>query len=239
MQTIVILYDTPSGPAYVIADGLRINTKAEMYACVGNERFDNNGYKKLAKVPLSQMTALERGSDGVIRMTSPSGVSCVAPQNLKLEKRTGVTPKDLADMALLTGRFISKSASTQGSDMVPPEFKTGMKIVVVPGPDPEPAEYLRVTRAPTIPLLREYLRQYAAAPHTVEVKGALAGMITGEGENALIAYRRSVDTGAPNYGLLKTAREQAAEALKVMVNFVRADKLRFETDSITHSRRRK
>jgi hypothetical protein len=234
-QTVVILYEGASGPAFVIADGLRINTKTELYACVGNERFDNNGYKRLPKVPLAQMTALERGSDGVIRMTSASGVTCVVPQNLKLEKRTGLTPKDLADMATLSGRFLAKSASTMGSDMVPPEFKTGMKIVVVPAPDPELAEYLRVTREPSISLLREYLQQYPAAAHTPAVKNSLAGMIAEEGENALLAFRRSVETGAPDYGRLRAARERAGEALQVVVAFVRAEKLRFETDSLTQN----
>src|SRR5262245_54594273 len=98
-----------------------LNGKSEVYACSGSERLENNTYKKLGKIPLSAALAIERDSNGILRMTTSGGTTCIVPQNLKLEKRKDLTPSDLAEMAVVTGRWISKSAN--GNDLVPPEFK--------------------------------------------------------------------------------------------------------------------
>jgi len=229
----IILYETPNGPAYVQANTILLNGKNEVYACADNTPLDNNAYKRLGKMKLDQAQAIERGTDGVLTMTTAGGKSCIVPQNLKLEKKTTLTPSQMADQAVISGRFISKS--TNGADLVPSEFKIGTLIKFVPAADDELAEYLRVTRKAPQPLLGEYLTKYPSAPHTLEVKNILAGMIVTDGENALATYKKSVEMKAPDYKQLRVAREKANEARKVVPSFIRAEKLLFETDSLTQN----
>ena len=228
----IVLYDTPAGPAYVQAADVTLNGKPEVLTCIGDEKLDNNGYKRLPKSPLSAALIVERDSAGLLRMTTSGGTTCIVPANLKLEKKTVYLPKDLAAMAVLGGRVISKSAN--GADVMPAEFKPGTRIQFVAVADDELAEYLRVSRTPAIALWGEYLKQYPAAAHSNEVKNALAGMITAEGESALAAFKRSQDDKAPKYELLRAAKAKAAEARKV-ISFVRAEKLSFDADALVQS----
>jgi hypothetical protein len=228
----IILYESSAGPAYVQATDILINGKNEVYVCGDADAHDNSSYKRLGKAKIATATSIDRDPKGVLRMTTAGGTACIAPMNLKLEKRKGVTPRELADMAVLTGRFVSRSAN--GNDTVPPQFAVGTRIVFVPGPDAEMAEYLRVTRKPTIALLREYLLQYPAAAHTNEVKQGLAGMITAEGESALLEYKQSVESGKPAYATLRTARDKMLDAKRVVPSFVRAEKLQIEIESLLH-----
>jgi hypothetical protein len=226
----IILYDTPNGPAYVQAADIVLNGKDELYTCQGNETFDNGTYKKLSKAKLVGVQSMERDASGIIRMTSAGGTTCVVPQNLKLEKRKNVTVSELADMALVGGRWLSKSPL--GVDAMPVQFPIGMKIVFVPAPDPELAEFLRVTRKPSIALLQEYFGLYPAAAHTTEIKNLLAGMITMEGEAALQEHRKTVESKTPDYPALRRARDKAIEARKVVPGFTRADKLLSDINSL-------
>ena len=66
---VIELYDGPNGAAYLQIAEFLINGKAEVRACGGIERIDKSAYSKLAKVPLSGATSLERGADGI--MTTP------------------------------------------------------------------------------------------------------------------------------------------------------------------------
>jgi hypothetical protein len=225
----IILYETPNGPAFVQASELLLNGKNEAYVCTEGETHDNNSYKKQPKVKIAGAQSMERDASGVIHMITASGTSCVVPQNLKLEKRKGVTLRELADLAVLSGKYISKSGN--GSDSVPAQFAVGTKIVFVPAADAELAEFLRVSRRPSIALYREYLLQYPAAAHTAEVKQSLAGMITAEGEAALANYKKSASS-TPDYPTLRIARDKAMDAMRVVPSFVRADKLRLEVDQL-------
>jgi hypothetical protein len=225
----IVLYESANGPAFVQAAEILLNGKNEVYVCTEGETHDNSSYKKQPKVKITGAQSIEREMNGVLHMMTAAGTFCIVPQNLKLEKRKGVTLKELADMAVLSGKFIAKSGN--GSDSVPPQFAPGTKIVFAAAADAELAEFLRVSRRPAIALYREYLLQYPAAAHTAEVKQALAGMITGEGEAALASYKKTA-SGTPEYPTLRIARDKATEAMKVVPSFVRADKLRLEVDQL-------
>jgi len=84
--TAIELYDGPSGAAYVQLTDVLINGKAEMRDCSpsGAGAVDKSAYGKMGKVTLVVGGVLERGPDGVLHYSSPSGQTiCVAPENAK------------------------------------------------------------------------------------------------------------------------------------------------------------
>jgi hypothetical protein len=217
------LYDGPNGAAYVQIAEFMINGKAELRACGAAERIDKSAYSKLAKVPLSGATSLERGADGVMTITRDSVATCVVPSNLKLEKNEGSTPAELAEMAVVQGRVTASSPA--GLD-APQPLKRGVKIQFVAEADTELAEYLRAERAHSIAGWRDYLGRYPAAPHLGQAKQALAALLVKEGEDHLAAYRKSAGTAAPAYAELKAAKQGDDEARDLAPSSAAALKLR-------------
>ena len=224
--TAIILYTSDSGPAYVHASDILLNGRTEVLACPSEKTIDNNGYRKLSKMLLSQAVSLERRADGILYMATTSGSTCVVPSNLKLERNVSYSPKDMADRAVISGTFVARSSN--GMQSVPSEFKAGTILHFVATPDTELAEYLRAARAQSIPLWRTYVGQYPSSPHAAEAKQSLATLITAAAAADLAEYQKSVPTQSPNYAKLRSARLQADDAHSIAPGFVPAGKLQFD-----------
>ncbi|HUR36371.1 MAG TPA: hypothetical protein VM009_01050 [Terriglobales bacterium] len=218
----VILFQGETGPAYAQVQGIQLNGKSEVYVCSGTAPLTNDTYKKQPKTQLSLATALERGADGVLTMTTAGGTNCVVPTNLKLEKNKSYTPSDLVDMAQVMGALISASSNAQGGGF-PVQIKKGTKIVFVASPDVENAEYLRADRAQTILLWQDYVKQYPSGPHLAQARSGLAALFIKQAETELAAYHKSSSANQPEYARLNQARLQVEESKRALSTFARAD----------------
>ena len=210
--TAIELYDGPSGAAYVQLTDVLINGKAEMRDCSpsGAGAVDKSAYGKMGKVTLVVGGVLERGPDGVLHYSSPSGQTiCVAPENAKFEHGATYSLSGLADQATLHATPI---ASGSGTPLNAPPIRKGVKLVFVAAPNVELAEFLRAQRASEIPGWQGYLARYPASPHTGEAKRSLASLFADAGETALQDYDKSVAAQAPLYSQLKTAKTKADQA---------------------------
>jgi hypothetical protein len=224
----IILFQSDSGPAYAQVTDLLLNGKVEVYVCQGTESLDNSTYKKLPKASLAQATALDREASGVMTMTTSSGSSCALPVNLKLEKNKSYTLSELAEMAVVQSRLLSKSSNAP--EVPPQQIKQGTRIQFVDAPDVELAEFLRARRAQTIPLWTDYLKQYGSSSHAAEAKTGLATLISADAETELSFYHKTVAEKSPNYERLTRAKARAAEARRVLPSFAKADAVIKEVD---------
>ena len=221
-----VLYDGPDGPAYVEVSDLMLNTKLEVLVCDSGAKVDNNSYKKMAKMRLAQATSIERRADGALFMKTTNGEPCILPTGLKLEKNTSYTLSQLADQATLQGQIAGRSSNAAQAI---PTVKPGVRIVFIDAPNTELAEYLRASRWQTIDLWRPYLQNFPSGPHAGEARDSLAGLICKAGEAALAAYVESAKSSSPKFDLLASARSSSQDALKVVPNYARAQKLGFDT----------
>jgi hypothetical protein len=222
--TAIELFDGPNGAAFVQLSGLLINGKAEVRSCGGTTEINKSAYGKLAKISLnSAVTSLERDANGVMNLSRGSAAECVVPSNLKFDKDESLTPAQLADRAVVTGQVVGSSPA--GTTTVPP-FKPTVKIVFVPAPDTELAEFLRATRAHSVSQWQDYLGRYPKAAHNDLAKQALAALFLREGEDGLASYRSSASTNSPNYADLKTAQSRANQAREMLPANEDAAKLR-------------
>ena len=222
--TAIELFDGPNGAAFVQVTGLLINGKAEVRSCGGATEINKSTYGKLAKIQLnSAVTSLERDAKGTMNLTRGSAAECVVPSNLKFDKDESLTPAQLAERAVLTGQVVGSSPA--GTTAVPP-FKPTVKIVFVPAPDTEFAEFLRATRAHSVAQWQDYLSRYPKAAHIDLAKQSLAALFLKEGEDGLASYRSSVSTSSPNYADLKTAQSRANQAHELLPANEEAAKLR-------------
>ena len=172
--TAIELFDGPNGAAFVQVTGLLINGKAEVRSCGGATEINKSTYGKLAKIQLnSAVTSLERDAKGTMNLTRGSAAECVVPSNLKFDKDESLTPAQLAERAVLTGQVVGSSPA--GTTAVPP-FKPTVKIVFVPAPDTEFAEFLRATRAHSVAQWQDYLSRYPKAAHIDLAKQSLAAL---------------------------------------------------------------
>ncbi|HEV2961528.1 MAG TPA: hypothetical protein VG649_06865 [Candidatus Angelobacter sp.] len=208
----IALFDGPNGPAYVQINGLMINAKTELRVCDGVAKLDKKTYDKLPKIQLQGATSLERGQNGVLSLAGAPGApgtSCVVPSGLKFDKNAEFTTSEAADQATLQGTVVSASAK-QALEL--PAVKPGLRLVFVPAPDTELAEYLRAERAHSIPGWREFLVRYDSSPHSAEAKKNLAALFDEAGEVAFAEYQKSVAAHQPDLAHLKRAIAQAAQA---------------------------
>jgi tetratricopeptide (TPR) repeat protein len=209
----IALFDSPNGQAYVQINGLMLNSKTELRVCDGVPKFDKKTYDKLPKTQLQGATSLERGQDGVLILASASGSVCVVPSGLKFDKNAEFTTSEAADQALLQGAVIGASAK-QSSDL--PALKPGVRLVFVPAPDTELAEYLRAERTHTVAGWREFLVRYDSSPHAGEAKKNLAALFEEAGESAFDEYQKSVTAHRPDLTHLKRAHGQAEQAIHTL-----------------------
>src|SRR5690348_17194785 len=89
----IVLFDLPSGPAYVQITGATLNGKTELRTCDGVAKFDKRSYDVLPRVQLKAASVLERTADGVLMLridgTKPF---CVVPNGIKFDKSPELTP---------------------------------------------------------------------------------------------------------------------------------------------------
>jgi hypothetical protein len=197
------LFDGPNGASYVQITGLLINGKTELRACGGATQINKSNYGKLAKIALtSAVTSLERDPAGTMNLKLGTESQCVVPSNLKFEKDETLTPAQLAERAVLDGTIVGSSPA--GIRQVPP-FKATVKLVFVPAPDVELAEYLKADRARSIAGWQDYLSRYSKTGHTDPAKQSLAALLLKQGEDSLAAYRGSAASNSPAYAQLKAA----------------------------------
>ncbi|HXB21037.1 MAG TPA: hypothetical protein VNV88_06640 [Candidatus Solibacter sp.] len=234
----IAVFDGPNGAAYVQINGLMINGKTELRVCDGISKFDKKTYDKLPKVQLQGANSLERGQDGVLVLASASGSACVVPSGLKFEKNAEFTNAEAADQAILQGAVIGASAK-QASEL--PLMKPGVRLVFVPSPDTELAEYLRAERTHTVAGWREFLVRYDSSPHTAEAKKNMAALFEEAGESAFADYQKSVAAHQPDLAPLKQAQGQAEQASHAVEGYPAAQKLlaliHSELDKFTESDR--
>lgn len=210
--TAIELYDGPSGAAYVQLTDVLINGKAEMRDCNPYESagVDKSSYGKMGKVLLVEGGMLDRGPNGVLHYTSPSGQTvCVVPANAKFEHGGTYSLSSLADQAFLHG---SPIAGGSGTPLAAPPIRKGVKLVFVPAPNMELAEFLRAQRANDVEGWQAYLAKYTSAAHGTEAKRSLAVLFSDAGEAAIAAYDKSVAAASPLYSQLKTAKAKADQA---------------------------
>ena len=219
--TAIELYAGPAGQSYVQITAVLINDKVELRLCGSSPKIDKSAYGKLTKVVLGVGDSVEYGADGVLTLIRGGNSSCVVPSNLKFEKNAPVTPADLASHGVLRAKVLSSGSSAV--EALPP-MKPGMKLVFVPAPDVELAEYLRADRSSTISFWQDYLARYPATSHTIQAKESLASLLAEDGERDLALYTKSL-ASPPSYQGLKSAKLRADQALSVVPNFTPASKL--------------
>ncbi|MGB7984602.1 MAG: hypothetical protein WCF54_05530 [Terracidiphilus sp.] len=211
--TAIELYDGPSGAAYVQLSGVFINSKVEMKDCSPFQAgpVDKNTYGKMGRVLLAAGGILERGADGVLRYNSGSGQPvCVVPANARFDHSAVYSLSGLADQALLQGTPISGGVQTP---LTAPPIRKGVKLLFVPAPNLELAEYLRAQRAGDMEGWQTYLSRYPSTPlHSVDAKRSLAGLYAAVGEASVQAYDKTVADAQPLYSELKTAKLKADKA---------------------------
>jgi hypothetical protein len=226
--TAIELYDGPSGAAYVQLADVLINGKAEMKDCspFGTGAVDKSIYGRMGKVLLVPGGVLERGADGVMRYSSPSGQTiCVVPDNVKFDRGGSYSLSALADQASLHATPIN---SGSGTPLAAPPIRKGVKLVFVTAPNVELAEFLRAQRASDVDGWQIYLSKYPATAHATESKRSLASLFADAGEASIQAYDKSVAAQAPLYSELKTAKGKADKAHSLASDLAACKKLEGE-----------
>jgi hypothetical protein len=190
-----------------IADVL-INGKAELRTCPPDTAsIDKSTYGKLPKLTFATDGVLERGKDGVLRYSVGNAPAiCVVPTNVKFEHKASYSASELADFAVLKALPLAPAGQTP---LPLPPLSKGVKLVFVPAPDTELAEFLLGQRSSQITGWQTYLASYPAAPHTGSAKSALALLYVAAGQASLDTYEKSSATTSPSYSDLKNAKIQA------------------------------
>ena len=133
----------------------------------------------------------------------------MVPANAKFEHGGAYSLSALADQALLHGTPIGGGG---GTPLSAPPIRKGVKLVFVPAPNLELAEFLRAQRANDMDGWQAYLSKYPSSQHTTEAKRSLAALFSDAGEASLQAYDKSVAAALPIYSELKTAKAKADKA---------------------------
>ena len=144
--TAVVLFDGPKGAAYVQITDAALNGKTEVRSCDGVSKLDKNTYNGLPRVSLADASSLQRGADGVLKLTANGKSVCILPSNLKFERSAELTPAAAAEQAIIRGTIVP----TSPRDATIPEFKPGVQLVFIAAPDVELADFLRAQRANTV-----------------------------------------------------------------------------------------
>ena len=217
----IVLFDGPKGAAYVQMTGIALNGKTEVRICDGVAKIDKKTYDVLPRAQLAGATSLERGSDGVLTLTSQSKPVCVVPSNLKFDKNPEFTPAEAAEQALLQG--VPVSASLPG--LAAPELKPGVRLVFVPAPDSDLAEYLRAQRANSIPDWQDFLLHFPTSTHLADARSGLAELHQHAAETAFAEYQKLAAAHNPDIALLKQAGTEAHAAREAIPEYGPAAKL--------------
>jgi len=221
-QTAIVLFDGPGGPAYVQITGLTVNGKTELRICDGAPNFDKRAYDNFLRAQLGEATSLERGADGVLKLTVNSKAMCVVPSNLKFDKNGELTAAEAADQAVFQGLVAASSIDGGGV----PAVKPGTQVVFAPAPDTELGDYLLAQRAHTVDGWQGFLSRYPSSSRLADAKNALAEMHEEIAESAFAAYATASASNSPELARLKQAQQQAVQADKTVPGYAPARKMR-------------
>jgi len=220
--TAIVLYDGPTGAAYLQVGDLLINGKTYVRDCTPFQGgpVDKTTYGKMQKLELAAGLILERDKQGILRYGSAnSNPSCVVPESAKFEHNAAYSLSELADQAKLGGTAIDVAATGL------PLIQKGVKLVLVSAPDKELAEFLLAQRVGTITGWQNYLAKYTSSPHAQEARASMSLLIEVAGEEYLSTYAKSAATPSPSYSDLKNAKAQAEKALAITPSQNQATKL--------------
>jgi hypothetical protein len=217
----VVVFDGSSGPAYAQIIEWTLNGKTELRNCEGAVNFDKRGYDEFPKMQLAGASSLERGADGVLRLTLNSKPVCVVPANLKFDKSAEMTPAEAAEQATTQGVVVS--SSIQGSGI--PPFKPGVQLVFVVAPDDELAQYLLAGRIHSIPAWQAFLSRYGSSSRAPDARSAIAAICEESAESAVADYRKSAASPTPDLSRLKQAQQQTEQANKTIAGYPPAHQL--------------
>ncbi len=234
----IALYDGPTGAAYVQITGVLLNGKTELRDCDGTPRIDKRTYDALPRIQLASAVSLERNSAGTLILLTSGGTQpvCVVPSNLKFDKNASFTPAEAAEQVILQGTVVASSSQPDGGTL--PEFKSGVRLVFVPAPDTELAEFLKAQRTGTIPGWRDFLGRYGSSSHAADARSAMAVLFTTGAEASFTAYHRPGPRELPH---LKQAQHWAEQAATVVPGYPAArtllEQIRAELDAMLEASR--
>jgi hypothetical protein len=206
--TAVVLFDGPQGAAYVQITEAALNGKVEVRGCDGVSRLDKNTYNALPRASLAGANSLQRGADGVLRLTANGKSVCVVPSNLKFERSVELTPAEAAEQAVIRGTPVSASPR----DAMLPAFKPGVQLVFVAAPDVELADFLRAQRANTVRDWEDFLTRYPSSTRRASAQDAIAGFHQQAAEAAFAQYQNSSGAKAPDIAMLRQSYMEAQTA---------------------------
>ena len=206
--TAVVLFDGPKGAAYVQITDAALNGKTEVRSCDGVSKLDKNTYNGLPRVSLADASSLQRGADGVLKLTANGKSVCILPSNLKFERSAELTPAAAAEQAIIRGTIVP----TSPRDATIPEFKPGVQLVFIAAPDVELADFLRAQRANTVTDWEDFSTRYPSSTRRVSAQNAIAGFHEQAAEAAFAQYQRSSGGKAPDLAKLRQAYLEAQTA---------------------------
>jgi hypothetical protein len=218
----IVLFDSPSGPAYVQVTGATLNGKTELRTCDGVAKFDKHSYDVMPRVQLKVGSVLQRTADGVLMLSfDATKPFCVVPNGIKFDKNPELTPAQAIDQATILG-LVAQSSAQQAEI---PALKPGVELIFIAAPDTEFAEFLRAQRGQSVAAWQDYLKRYPASAHAVQARQGLAAMLAQSAESALAEYARNPNSAAPRLALLKQARTSAVEVEALSGNHALAGKV--------------
>jgi tetratricopeptide (TPR) repeat protein len=223
----ILVYDGPAGVAYAQYTDFAINAKRELYTCSG-QPLSGNEYKHQGKLLLTPGIVLTRAADGSLSLATDAKPTCVLPSNVKLEGGRTYQLKEIVDIAMISGAAVG---STNAGPTPPTAILPGMQIYVLGAPDTEFAEFLRASRANTIPVWSDYLKLYAGSTHGGTARKSLAELILAEADRNLADYRRATPRQPADFDKLRKARIAGEEANRVLPANVGSEKLRRDIDA--------
>ena len=206
--TAVVLFDGPQGAAYVQITEAALNGKVEVRGCDGVSRLDKSTYNALPRASLAGANSLQRGADGVLRLTANGKSVCVIPSNLKFERSVELTPAEAAEQAVIRGTPVSASPR----DAMLPAFKPGVQLVFVAAPDVELADFLRAQRANTVSDWEDFLTRYPSSTRRASAQDAIAGFHQQKAEAAFAQYQNSSGAKGPDIAMLRQSYMEAQTA---------------------------
>lgn len=206
--TAVVLFDGPQGAAYVQVTEAALNGKIEVRNCDGISKIDKNTYNGLPRASLAGASSLQRGADGVLKLTANGKSVCVVPDNLKFERGVELTPAAAAEQAMIRGTLVSSSRR----DATIPEFKPGVQVVFIAAPDVEVADFLRAQRANTLRDWEDFSTRYPSSTRRGFAHNAVAGFHQQAAEAAFAQYRSSSGAKKQDFSTLRQAYLEAQTA---------------------------
>ncbi|HEX4662819.1 MAG TPA: hypothetical protein VH196_00425, partial [Terriglobales bacterium] len=226
-RTAIVLFDGPTGPAYVQISGLTLNNKNDVRVCDGVSKFDKRTYDTFPKMQLAGASALERDGDGVLKLTANSRQVCIVPNSIRFDHNAEFTPAEAAEQATLQGVVISSSiqgVGIQGTGI--PAFKPGVQLIFLPAPDAEMAEYFLAQRAHSVEQWQTFIAHYGSSPRVADAKAFMAAIYEQAAEAAFAAYQKSAGAQPANLGYLKQAQQQAELAENAVAGYPASQTLR-------------